>query len=233
MDRTLGSHLNHYSPPQQQTSSTRGKCTPTASPRVPFPGRRCPCGDHLAAMQPCPTPVSRHRRGKQLVQWGLVNLAILTLLLFIRTSSAVYIDFENCLSPSIIHSASDARGLLQFTPYHVWASFNDSAPSHTLNVTVYGNISGIATDEDRPLWNDPQWLNPNQTKGKIVEEDEENDHLSTFFARFNVLDYTPYAKAPSSFCENTIHQQCPLIPAFNLTGNKYVNLPTVFARAGS
>ncbi|KAL8763968.1 MAG: hypothetical protein Q9184_000411 [Pyrenodesmia sp. 2 TL-2023] len=142
------------------------------------------------------------------------------MLLFIHTSSAVYIDFENCLSPSIIHSASDARGLLQFIPYHVWASFNDSAPSHTLNVTVYGNISGIATDEDRPPWNDPQWLNPNQTKGKIVEEDEKNNRLSTFFARFNVLDYTPYAKDPSSFCENTIHQQCPLIPAFNLTGNK-------------
>ncbi|KAI4187995.1 MAG: hypothetical protein LQ346_005396 [Caloplaca aetnensis] len=171
-------------------------------------------------MQPWVAPASRHRRGKQLVPWGLADLAILTLLLFIRTSSAVYIDFENCLSPSIIHSASEDRGLLQFIPYHVWASFNDSAPSHTLNLTVYGNISGIATDEDRPLWNDPQWLNPNQTKGKIVETDEKNNRNSTFFARFNVLDYTPYNKDPSSFCNNTIHQKCPLIPAFNLTGNK-------------
>lgn len=220
MDRTLGSHVNHYSPPQQQTSSPRGKCSSTTSPHVPLYRRHCHCRDPLVAMQPWVAPASRHRRGKQLVPWGLADLAILTLLLFIRTSSAVYIDFENCLSPSIIHSASEDRGLLQFIPYHVWASFNDSAPSHTLNLTVYGNISGIATDEDRPLWNDPQWLNPNQTKGKIVETDEKNNRNSTFFARFNVLDYTPYNKDPSSFCNNTIHQKCPLIPAFNLTGNK-------------
>ncbi|KAI4173786.1 MAG: hypothetical protein LQ343_002789 [Gyalolechia ehrenbergii] len=116
-------------------------------------------------------------------------------------------------------SASQPQPLLQFTPLHVWASFNDSAPSHTLNVTVYGNISGIATNETRPAWNDPRWKNDNITLGKIVDKDPSNNHLSTFFARFNVLDYTPYNAPASSFCNNTIHQQCPLIPAFNLTGN--------------
>ncbi|KAL8713230.1 MAG: hypothetical protein Q9220_002751 [cf. Caloplaca sp. 1 TL-2023] len=122
-----------------------------------------------------------------------------SLLLFTRPSSAVYIDFKNCLSPNIINSASQPQPLLQFTPYHVWAAFNASAPSHTLNVTVYGNISGIATNETRPAWNDPQWLNSNKTLGKIVDEDQSNNHWSTFFARFNVLDYTPYDAAASRF----------------------------------
>ncbi|KAL8835977.1 MAG: hypothetical protein Q9170_003100 [Blastenia crenularia] len=152
--------------------------------------------------------------------WNVPFLAIFTILAFFRTSGAVYVEFDNCLSPNIIHSASQPQPLLQFTPLHVWASFNDSAPSHTLNITVYGNISGIATNESLPAWNDPRWHNDNVTLGKIVNEDQSNNRLSTFFARFNVLDYTPYDAPASRFCDSTVNQQCPLIPAFNLTGNK-------------
>ncbi|KAL8651671.1 MAG: hypothetical protein Q9210_003120 [Variospora velana] len=162
---------------------------------------------------------TRHREKRQSFVWTLVNLVILTLLALIRPSNAVYVDFENCLGPNIINSASQPQPLLQYTPYHVWASFNDSAPSHTLNITVYGNISGIATREKLPAWNDAKWLNDNETLGKILDQDRVNNKFSTLFARFNVLDYTPYDAPPSRFCENTIHQQCPLIPAFNLTGN--------------
>ncbi|KAL8673785.1 MAG: hypothetical protein Q9168_001797 [Polycauliona sp. 1 TL-2023] len=149
----------------------------------------------------------------------MLRLPILLLLLFFRTSAAVYLDFENCLDPNIVHTASQRQGLLQFIPLHVWASFNTSAPSHTLNVTVYGNISGIATNETRPDWDDPQWTDDNKTLGKILDKDESNNHYSTFFARFNVLDYTPYDAPGSRFCNNTINQQCPLGPAFNLKGN--------------
>ncbi|KAL8701964.1 MAG: hypothetical protein Q9201_004640 [Fulgogasparrea decipioides] len=149
----------------------------------------------------------------------MVKLAVIALLALIQSSSAVYIDFDNCLSPEIIHSASQHQPLLQFVPHHVWASFNTSAPSHTLNITVYGNITGIATNETVPGPNDPQWHDNTKTKGKIVDVDKENNHWSTFFARFNVLDYTPYTAPASRFCDNTIHQQCPLIPAFNVTGN--------------
>ncbi|KAL8768066.1 MAG: hypothetical protein Q9209_005609 [Squamulea sp. 1 TL-2023] len=115
---------------------------------------------------------------------------------------------------------SQNQSLLQFTPYHVWVSFNTSGPSHTLNITVYGNISGIATNESGYAWNDTQsWHDNNKTKGKILDKDESNNHYSTFFARFNVLNYTPYTADASRFCNNTVNQQCPLIPAFNLTGN--------------
>lgn len=155
----------------------------------------------------------------RLLNWKGFSLAVLTLLAFVPSTGAVYVDFDNCLSPNIIHSASQRQPLLQFIPYHVWASFNDSAPSHTLNITVYGNITGTATNETRPSWNDPQWSNDNKTLGKIVDEDQSNNHYSTLFARFNVLDYTPYNAPASRFCTNTIHQQCPLIPAFKLTAN--------------
>ncbi|KAL8665620.1 MAG: hypothetical protein Q9202_002124 [Teloschistes flavicans] len=118
----------------------------------------------------------------------------------------------------------DPQGLLQFVPHSVWASFNSTAPRHTLNITVYGNISGIATNQTRPAWNDSQWQNDNKTLGKIVDEDQANAHWSTFFARFNVLDYTPYNADPSRFCNNTIHQQCPLSPAFDLPTDAFTTI---------
>lgn len=160
----------------------------------------------------------------------LVKLSIFLLLLFIQTSAAVYVEFENCLEPNIISTAGERQGLLQFEPYHVWASFNTSASSHTLNITVYGNVSGIATNETRPDWDDPQWGDDSKTLGKILDQDRSNNKFSTFFARFNVLDYTPYDAEPSRFCNSTINQQCPLGPAFSLPGNSYV--PSQFFSTG-
>lgn len=207
---------------QPQANARRGKCTTTASILALVRTFYRQTSSRLAAMKHWSPLTLNYQAWHQLFSWNATSLAVLILLAFVPTSGAVYIDFDNCLSPNIIHSASQPQPLLQFTPLHVWASFNDSAPSHTLNVTVYGNISGIATNETRPAWNDPRWKNDNITLGKIVDKDPSNNHLSTFFARFNVLDYTPYNAPASSFCNNTIHQQCPLIPAFNLTGNTYV-----------
>ncbi|KAL8818681.1 MAG: hypothetical protein Q9223_002734 [Gallowayella weberi] len=201
------------------TAVFSGDGTPTASEYLPYPPIRHPSRSNFAAMQArLWSPGGRQRKGS-LAAGSMVNLVMLIVLAIVRTASAVYIDFTNCLGPQIINSASQPQPLLQFTPYHVWASFNTTAPSHTLNITVYGNISGIATNETRPAWNDPQWLDDNKTLGKILDEDTENNHFSTFFAHFNVLDYTPYKADASRFCNNTIHQQCPLIPAFNVSGN--------------
>ena len=224
MDTRAGSDVNH-STPQPQANCFCGKCDITTSVQAVFRTYNRQTSSSLAAMQYWLSLIPRFRGKNHPFTWNLVNLSIFTLLAYIRTSGAVFVDFENCLSPNIIHSTSQNQSLLQFTPYHVWASFNDSAPSHTLNITVYGNISGIATNESRPAWNDPRWQNDNITLGKIVDEDQSNNHWSTFFARFNVLDYTPYDAPASRFCNSTIHQQCPLIPAFNLTGDKYVEIP--------
>lgn len=198
---------------------SRGKCPSTSSPYalglVTYRERQAIAG----TMPFSSSPAARQRRSAHRSAWNVIQLAILSLLALIRLSSAVYINFENCISPDIKNTISEPQTLLQFIPYHVWASFNSTAPSHTLNITVYGNISGIATNQTRPAWNDSQWQNDNKTLGKIVDEDQANAHWSTFFARFNVLDYTPYNADPSRFCNNTIHQQCPLSPAFDLPKN--------------
>ena len=219
MDMTLRPNVYHSMSPQSSTPRPRGKyALPMVSPRtiqywLSAPYARLTASHFVAK--------SWGQRDRWLSVRYMGKL-VMTMLLLLHTSSAVYIDFENCLSPVIINSASEPQPLLQFQPEYVWASFNSTAPSHTLNITVYGNITGIATNESIPPSTDPQWNNPNETLGKILEEDPDNNKLSTFFARFNVLKYTPYQAEPSSFCDNTVHQQCPLIPAFDLEGNTYV-----------
>lgn len=130
-------------------------------------------------------------------------------------STAAFVTFENCMSPNII--GSDPRQL-QFRPLFVEATFNAAAPSHNLNVTVYGNVSGIATDEPLPRFGDPRWDNPNETLGKIPELDISNNKYTTLKAAFKVLDYTPYTAVPIPFCSQLIQGQCPLAPSFNANG---------------
>ena len=157
--------------------------------------------------------------------WTFLQFTFLALAVLIGPATSVNVDFENCLSPNVINSK-----LLQFQPQYIWTEFDSSNRSHQLNITVYGNVVGAATNETLPEPTDPRWQQANFTLGKIVDEDQKNNHRSTFFARFNVLDYTPYDASPTALCEHTIpgHQQCPLIPvdAFSKTNtiNHTVNM---------
>ena len=136
---------------------------------------------------------------------------LLMSLLYLQPVSAAFITFENCLSPNIVNSNPLP---LQFRPLFVYAAFNSTAASHNINVTVYGNVAGIATQQPYPDPHDPQWANPNATVGKIPDVDKVNNKFSTLTATFNVLDYTPYDAPPTKFCNTTVHGQCPLGPAF-------------------
>lgn len=127
-------------------------------------------------------------------------------------STAAFVTFENCLSPNII--GSEPRQL-QFRPLFVKAIFNATAPSHNLNVTVYGNVSGSVTNESLPPFNDPHWDTPNETLGKIPELDISNNKYTTLKAAFKVLDYTPYTADPEPFCSQLLKGQCPLAPSFS------------------
>lgn len=99
---------------------------------------------------------------------SLLRFLAIAVLLLVQGSLAAFIsDFSDCLSPITINS--DPKQL-QFTPLWVWASFNSSSASHNLNVTIYGNVSGKATVQQLPPPGDPQWTNPNDTLGKIVDE---------------------------------------------------------------
>ena len=139
--------------------------------------------------------------------------------IFVTPSTAVFINFHNCLSPDLIGSNPKQ---LQFQPLFVWATFNSSAASHNINVTAYGNVAGIATQQPYPGIDDPQWSNPNDTIGKIpdVSGPSEKPLYTTFTTQFNVLDYTPYNPPAVRFCNTSSLTQCPLAPVFHFKGNQ-------------
>lgn len=133
--------------------------------------------------------------------------------LMVEFTNGVFLDFENCLSPNRINSNPKQ---LQFEPLHYWANFNSTFASHNLNSTVYGNVTGQLTQGPYPPPDDPQWSNPNETFGKIVNVDEEANKFTTLFARLNVLSYTPWSDKGSEFCRSTVNTKCPVGPAFSV-----------------
>ena len=142
-----------------------------------------------------------------LLQLGLLLLALVT------PSQAVFVKFENCLSPNTINSDHPKR--LQLVPLFVWASFNLST-SHNLNITVYGNVSGQDTLGTLPHPGDPHWRNPNMTFGKIPDLSKDAEKATTLESTFNVLKYTPYSNT-ERFCNTTVHGHCPIAPVFDNT----------------
>lgn len=144
-------------------------------------------------------------------QWWL--LAIFLWLASVTPCSAVLVNYQNCLSQNTQRPSNNDLLPLQFVPLHVYASLNTTSTSYNLNLTVYGNVSGIATQQAYPTLDDPQWTNPNKTVGKIVDLDPSSNKISTLLTRFNVLSYTPYSDA-FGFCNTTIHGRCPLGPTF-------------------
>ena len=147
-------------------------------------------------------------------KWNILRTMLLVIVLHIRLSTAAFINFDNCLDPGIVNS--DYPGILQFKPLFVWATFNTSAKSYNLNVTAYGNITGLAFNQSYPSPSDPQWSNSNDTVGKIpdVYGSGPSAVYTTFTTEFNVLDYTPYAPDAARFCNTSSLRACPLAPVF-------------------
>lgn len=146
----------------------------------------------------------RHYRG------GPFGILLLLLISMVSPAAAAYLNFQNCLSKTII----DSNPLqLQFVPLNATVTFNPSDTLHTLNVTVYGNVSGLATDVTYPAPDDPQWTNPNDTVGKIIDLSKSNNKYTTLFTNLNVLSFTPYQN-PSRFCTSVTQGECPLAPVF-------------------
>ena len=141
----------------------------------------------------------------QLSPFRLLQYALVLLLALADPCKTAFIGFKNCLSPNIINSE-----LLQFTPLLVWASF-DSSTSHNLNITVYGNVSGQATQGRLPPPSDPKWHDPKFSMGDIIDVPK---NYTTLKGTFDVLNYTPYTIPSTRFCSTTLHRQCPLSPVF-------------------
>ncbi|KAF6226355.1 hypothetical protein HO133_009221 [Letharia lupina] len=162
--------------------------------------------------------------------FNILRTVLLALFLPIRLSTAAFINFGNCLSPDTINSNNPET--LQFVPLFVWATFNTSAESYNLNVTAYGNVAGIATQQPYPSQTDPQWTNPNDTVGKIpdVYGSGPDALYTTFTTEFNVLDYTPYAPDAARFCNTSSVTACPVAPVFNFNGTDNISeLPGITA----
>jgi ML-like domain len=124
---------------------------------------------------------------------------------------AVFVNFANCLDQRIVQSTPLE---LQFVPLFVSAKFDPSTSPYPLNLTVYGNVSGLATVQAYPAPNDPQWQNPNDTVGKIVDMSQTNDKFTTLFTSLNVLTFTSYHAPASRFCGWVTQGRCPLGPVF-------------------
>ena len=187
-------------------------CTGTATPiQKHKDARRSLVGNFGRSLRPSTLTRQSGSRRRGFSIGNVLQVFLLSILALAGTSSGAFIStFDNCLSPNTINSQ-----LLKFTPLWVWASFNTSSSSYGLNVTIYGNVSGIATQQSLPNWDDPQWNNPNDTLGKIVDVSKSTNLATTLEAQFNVLDYTPYDAPLARFCNTTLPQtKCPISPSF-------------------
>lgn len=161
-----------------------------------------------------PTP---RRRQHQI--FSTLGYLLVIISLWIVPASAAFIEFDNCLSESV---QKDTPKQLQFTPYFVNAVFNTTDPSHTLQITVWGNVSGSGptTKVVLPAWNNTEYWNSNQTAqgGKIVDIPDPtltNPKLTTLFNKVDVLTYEPYSNAVD-FCQQLGKNfSCPLSPVFS------------------
>jgi hypothetical protein len=133
-------------------------------------------------------------------------------LLSLPTANAVFVKFDNCLNQAIVNSANPQQ--LQFVPYFMDAHFAEDG-RHTLNLTIYGNVSGQAETGVYPPPNSPRWNNTHDNFGKIVDS---TDNYTTLFSTTRVLSYTPYDAKPSRLCGASINGTCPWGPLFD--GNR-------------
>lgn len=156
------------------------------------------------------TSKRRWQKGPGRLGWWMVLACIV--LSWVSPAAGALLQFQNCLSQSTLDS--DPKQL-QFVPLDVAVSFDVNNPSHPLNVTVYGNVSGTADQRtDYPSMDDPSWSNPNSTVGKIVDLSTSNNKYSTLLTSFDVLSFTPYEN-PVRFRDTLIQGDTPLGPVFD------------------
>lgn len=139
----------------------------------------------------------------------VIQILLLAIVAIIEPATAASVNFDNCMSPNLINGRR-----IQFKPLYVNATFNSSAASHSLNITVYGDVTGQTLQVMLPNSSDTNyWQNPNETEGKIPDVSKDNNKLTTLKTTFNVLDYTPYHN-DSEFCKSIVQGKCPLAPSF-------------------
>lgn len=178
-----------------------------------FPARRkeprWPRHSALHVSQDRPWRRTSQRAQSWTSAWWIALICIVT---FASPAAAVLLDFENCLSKTVLESDPLQ---LQFVPTNVSVKFNITNPLHPLAVTIYGNVSGtVSRTANYPTPDSPVWTNPNWTDGKIEDVSSTNPKYSTLFTEFDVLSFTPFSNA-SRFRESVTQGTFPLAPVFN------------------
>jgi hypothetical protein len=149
-------------------------------------------------------------------------LSVLLILFLAIPTSAVFIEFQNCLSDAV---QTNSPLQLQFVPMYVDAKFNTTGPSNNLQVTVWGNVTGSGPEQFviLPAPNDTGYWDSNQTNlgGKILDEPDPNaaaPKLTTLLNKVDVLTYEPWSDSVD-FCSQLINASCPLAPSFYANGS--------------
>lgn len=122
---------------------------------------------------------------------------MMVLLVFLSSTHAVLLEFENCLDTAIIDS--DPREL-QFIPLNVSAALNMTNSLYPLDIIVYGNVSGTAPG--------------NSSQTEIIDLDVANNNYSTLKTSIQVASFIPYSE-PTRFCDSVNQGECPLGPQFD------------------
>jgi hypothetical protein len=165
-------------------------------------------------------PLSQRQR-RSILPVIITQLPLIAFLVTLLASpiSAAFVKFDNCLDESVTESKPLK---LQFIPLHFYANFDNSNHSHTLNLTVYGNVSGSAQQGPLPPPDDPQWNNSSDTLGKIVSVDPawKTNVATTLSTKVNVLSFTPYSNL-TYFCDQLVSGSCPIGPVWS--SNSYVH----------
>lgn len=176
--------------------------------------------------------MDQHRRWLGEWSWLSSSTAVLSFLLLfagnLPVADAAYVEFTNCMSGNVVNSDPQ---LLQFVPLNVSAVFDLSGNNQPLNITVYGNVTGKATDEPYPPPDDPSWNDTTSLFGKIPDFVPGNPAYTTLLGELNVLSYTPYTVPAARFCNTTEQGECPLGPAFYASRYDLDRLPAFAVHA--
>ncbi|WPH00877.1 Hypothetical protein R9X50_00370800 [Acrodontium crateriforme] len=154
-----------------------------------------------------------------------LSLALAALCFLLPSSvQGAFINFQNCLDTGILNSANPQQ--LQFVPLFVDARFDAKNPTHNLNLTVYGNVTGQQREGTYPPANSSDWTNNSIDFGKITNAGDGNTLLSTLLTDFKVLGWDAYNAKPARFCGSVINGSCPLGPLFYANASDPYDLHT-------
>lgn len=179
--------------------------------------------DGNTAALPCGprTKPSRYRSWAHSIFFTNMALVLLACVA-LQPVTAANVPFENCLPDSYRYNQPT---LLQWLPSEVHASFDTENPSHTLLVTMWGNVTGSLYNVTLPPPNSTAWKDPKKIDGKILgepEPDSDAPKLTTLHSKVEFLTYEPWSDN-TNFCNTSLtNATCPLAPIFN-TSEMYVS----------